>query len=73
MHLKYGIMLQTKKKLKLNTLFDDPALKACQIQSACERLMQIADLHLEGFDVVISSYYSISSDGLIRIPWNFLV
>ena len=73
MKLEHKAMSNTKSSLSLKSFFKDPALTAIETISACNKILNMADvLDLQGCDVITSKYFDVSSDGVIRIPWNFL-
>ena len=66
-------MSHTKSSLDLQSFFKDPILTTKETISACNKIASMAEaLNLQGCDLIISKYYDISKDGVIRIPWNFL-
>ncbi|XP_057292913.1 T-cell activation inhibitor, mitochondrial-like [Hydractinia symbiolongicarpus] len=66
--------LQTcKGELKLKYLSDDTAINTKQVLQACDKLCGLKDnVAFKGLVLILSSYYSVSVDGFIRIPWDFI-
>lgn len=73
MKLEQKAILRTKSSLNLKSFFKDPVLSTDEALTACNRIVNMTDvLDLHGCDVIVSKYFDITSDGVIRIPWNFL-
>ena len=63
---------QLRATLHLFSLEKDNALKSDQVQEACKNLQTFDKKYLfKDMAVILSQYYSVSTDGVIRIPWNF--
>lgn len=73
MKVEHKAILRTKTLLNLKSFFKDPVLSTDETLTACNKIVNMADvLDLHGCEVIISKYFDITSDGVIRIPWNFL-
>ncbi len=80
-------MLQAIQTCKQELLLNDLRVKAKnikndQIKSSCQRLLQLAQAHgarshegldLTGHYLTLTNSYSVSSDGELRIPWDFKI
>ena len=78
-----------KQELLLNDLrVKANNIKNVQIKSSCQRLLQLArvcdhgaqadersrkELDLSGHYLTLTNSYSVSSDGELRIPWDFKI
>lgn len=75
-----------KQKLFLSELRVKANIKNDQIRSSCQRLLQLArdkqetatgacsnELDLQGHYLTLTNSYSVSSDGQLRIPWDFRI
>jgi hypothetical protein len=78
-----------KQELLLNDLrVKANNIKNDQIKSSCQRLLQLARAHdheartggrshegldLSGHNLTLTNSYSVSSDGELRIPWDFKI
>ena len=75
-----------KQKLLLNDLTIKASIKNDQIKSSCQRLLQLGHagqgeaekssedlLDLKGHYLSLTNSYSVSSDGELRIPWDFKI
>ena len=71
--VEYQTMLLCKSNISLRSLEKDSSINRLQTVTACNRLNSFEKAHLmRGWSVVIGKYYSITKDGLVRIPWNFV-
>lgn len=79
-------MLQAIETCKQELLLNNLRVKANnikndQIKSSCQRLLQLTqvchgarsseELDLSGHHLTLTNSYSVSSDGELRIPWDF--
>ena len=63
---------QLRATFQLFSLEKDKALKSDQVQEACSNLQTFDKKYLlKDMAVILSQYYSVSTDGVIRIPWDF--
>lgn len=74
-----------KQKLRLSNLRVKANIKNDQIKSSCQRLLQLAqdeqgaartnseEPDLKGHYLTLTNSYSVSSDGELRIPWDFKI
>ena len=65
-------MLSCKLKLGLESIEKDYTINTTQTVDACNGLELYDNLGvIKNWSIVLSNYYSVSADGLVRIPWNF--
>jgi len=73
MRFEHKIMNEAKTALHLDSVIKDPVLDTNETIQACQKIINQSNLFdLSGCNVMISTYYDISPDGFVRIPWNFL-
>lgn len=62
-----------KEVLELKYLSDDTTINTKQVLQACDKLcVQKDNMAFKGLVLILSSYYSVSVDGFVRIPWDFI-
>jgi len=72
LYLEQTSMSSCRLKLGLQSLEKDVAVNTMQIINACNHLEFCDNVDLmKHWSVMLSNYYSISADGLVRIPWDF--
>ena len=67
---------QCRKALGLSKLTRNQVVTDCQVQQSCRELLKLGSTHrnmLEGHHFCLSVYYSVTPDGYIRIPWNWVL
>ena len=77
------IVQTCKQKLFLSDLRIKANIRNDEIKNSCQRLLQLAQdeqgaagtngnkLDLKGHHLILTNSYSVSSDGELRIPWDF--
>lgn len=67
---------QCRKALRLLKLTRNQVVTDSQVQQSCRELLKLGSTHrnmLEGHHFCLSAYYSVTPDGYIRIPWNWVL
>ena len=65
-------MVECKEKLQLRSFDKDHMISSDQMISACQKLTNCNEAtSLAEMCVILSCYYSVSTDGDIRIPWSY--
>lgn len=66
-----------KQKLSLSDLTVKANVSNEQIKSCCQRLLPLGsgseDLNLKEHYLSLTNSYSVSSDGVLKIPWDFAI
>jgi len=71
-----GIIERCYGKLGLESLTRDASVSDVQMESCCQRLLQLHEMSMLTTDLTscrlkVAQFYSVMSDGDICIPWNF--
>jgi len=71
-----GIIERCYRKLGLESLTRDASVSDVQMESCCQRLLQLHEMSVLTTDLTscrlkIAQFYSVMSDGDICVPWNF--
>ncbi|XP_034103420.1 T-cell activation inhibitor, mitochondrial [Drosophila albomicans] len=71
-YLEQNLIEQCTRELKLQALTKDDAVTPDKMISALSDLRRCRPQHFEQLKLHISHYYSVLTDGIVCIPWDFM-
>ncbi|XP_034133978.1 T-cell activation inhibitor, mitochondrial isoform X3 [Drosophila guanche] len=71
-HIEQQLMDECMKELQLQTLTKDDAVTPDKMIVALRELSQMQLPHLQQVKLHITNYYSVLTDGVVCIPWDFM-